>query len=87
MPTWLWWSRSRRLSCSELSIHIAEPLFVVSACQANAERINSAYAHVVEGRVALHTANASMLTYIYWNSKALLQFQELQRVDRLTVVC
>ena len=31
-----------------------------------------------EGRVAVHTENASMLTYIYWNSRTVKQFQEWQ---------
>ena len=31
-----------------------------------------------EGRVAVHNENASMLTYIYWNSRTVKQFQEWQ---------
>ena len=31
-----------------------------------------------EGRVGVHNENASMLTYIYWNSRTVKQFQELQ---------
>ena len=31
-----------------------------------------------EGRVAVHIENASMLTYIYWNSRTVKQFQKWQ---------
>jgi hypothetical protein len=81
MPLWKWWQTYRTDAVAELSVDVAERLFVLSLTQADVERANGMCSRLQEGRAAMLSETARKWAYIYINVRALKQFHELQRTE------
>ena len=82
MPLAEWYETYRTEVIEDLSVCVAEPLAKVCLCQAGTERLNSAAKFIQEGRLALSSENARMLTAIYVNGRLLDEYHRNIGVEK-----